>query len=427
MQHVNDDMDELFRRAGEEYPLDTSGADWSKIAKELNLPATEKAAPESSNKKLLWLLLLLPFSFICTQYFSDESAGETSVSKIEKNTPATEAIATKASASTDTKINQQNSSKKKETTVVNDASVNFDVVYNTNINTNTGLQKTGLTANTENRKAAAKKNANFTMADASFDRLASVAEVFSEEITASQTNRDGIDFIPKSYPSFLNISISADHKNIAEVKSETKKSQQQNKSKKFYIGIMGGLDATSVKFQKVENAGYDVGLLFGFSLNKKWSIETGAFLDKKFYYSNGEYFNTSKIYMPPNSEISMVDGNCIMWEVPVKLLYNFKDKGNHSWFVSTGVSSYFMTKQDYEYEYYYPMTGQSYNSYKSYNSASNHILSVAQFSGGYTHKLGKIGELRIEPYIKMPLKGVGIGSLYLRSAGIQIGVTRKMF
>jgi hypothetical protein len=424
MQHVNDDMDELFRRAGEEYPLDTSGADWSKIAKELNLPATEKAAPENSNKKLLWLLLLLPFSFICTQYFSDKSTSETSVSKVEKNVPFAEVKTKKASASVIEKLNQQNSSKEKETTVAGDASVNFDVASNTNINT--GLQKNGLTPNAEKRRGADRKNINFKTADVLLNQSAPAESIFSDEAVTDERNYEKIDFSAKAYPSFLAVAKSANHKNIADVKSETKRTQQQ-RNKKFYIGIMGGVDATSVKFQKVKNAGYDAGLLFGFSSNKKWSIETGAFLDKKFYYSKGEYFNTSKIYMPPNSEISMVDGDCSMWEVPLKLLYNFKDKGNHSWFVSTGVSSYFMTKQNYEYDYYYPLTGQNYNSYKSYNSASNHIFSIVQFSGGYTHKLGKIGDLRIEPYIKMPLKGVGVGSLYLKSAGIQIGVTKKMF
>ncbi|MGN6401907.1 MAG: outer membrane beta-barrel protein [Flavisolibacter sp.] len=422
MQHVNDDMDELFRRAGEEYPLDTSGADWSKIAKELNIPATEKTAPENSNKKLLWLLLLLPFSFICTQYFSDNSAGDTSsVSKLEKNTANAELQTKKDRASESKKTDSQNLSKGKQTMVVNDANVNFDVVSNTNKN----WQEDGLAAKTS-KKGADRKSKRFTMVDASFNQSTSRGNIFSEKIPAGEKQRGGIDFALKSYPSFINNPRSADQKNIVEAKPDVEK-QQQRRSKKFYIGIMGGVDATSVKFQKVENAGYDAGVLLGFDLNKKWSVETGVFLDKKFYYSKGEYFNTSKIYLPPNSEISMVDGDCSMWEVPLKLLYNFKDKGNHNWFVTAGVSSYFMTKQNYEYDYYYPMTGQNYYAYKSYNNTSNHILSIAQFSGGYIHRLGKLGDLRIEPYIKMPLKGVGVGSLYLKSAGIQVGVTRKMF
>ena len=423
MQHVNDDMDELFRRAGEEYPLDTSGADWSKIAKELNIPATEKTAPENSNKKLLWLLLLLPFSFICTQYFSDNSAGDTSsVSKLEKNTANAELVTKKDRTSESKKTDSQHLSKEKQTMVVNDGNVNFDVVSNTSKN----WQEDALIAKTS-KKGADRKSKRFTMVDdASFNQSTSRRNIFSEKVPAGEKQRGGIDFDLKSYPSFINNPRSADQKNIVEAKPDVEK-QQQRRSKKFYIGIMGGVDATSVKFQKVENAGYDAGVLLGFDLNKKWSVETGVFLDKKFYYSKGEYFNTSKIYLPPNSEISMVDGDCSMWEVPLKLLYNFKNKDNHNWFVTAGVSSYFMTKQNYEYDYYYPMTGQNYYAYKSYNNTSNHIFSIAQFSGGYIHKLGKIGDLRIEPYIKMPLKGVGVGSLYLKSAGIQVGVTRKMF
>ena len=31
MQYVNDDMDDVFRKAAEGYPLDTTGADWNKV------------------------------------------------------------------------------------------------------------------------------------------------------------------------------------------------------------------------------------------------------------------------------------------------------------------------------------------------------------------------------------------------------------
>src|SRR5215211_7378394 len=74
MQHINNDMDDLFRRAGEEYPLDTRGADWEKIARELNGAAhAEKTVPQKSDRRLLWLLVLLPFSLICNQYFGNNS------------------------------------------------------------------------------------------------------------------------------------------------------------------------------------------------------------------------------------------------------------------------------------------------------------------------------------------------------------------
>ena len=35
MQYVNDDMDELFRRAAKDYPLNTNSADWEKVKNKL--------------------------------------------------------------------------------------------------------------------------------------------------------------------------------------------------------------------------------------------------------------------------------------------------------------------------------------------------------------------------------------------------------
>ena len=41
-------------------------------------------------------------------------------------------------------------------------------------------------------------------------------------------------------------------------------------------------------------------------------------------------------------------------------------------------------------------------------------------------KLGTVGDLRIEPYVKLPLNGLGLGSLPLRSTGIYLGITRPI-
>jgi hypothetical protein len=45
----------------------------------------------------------------------------------------------------------------------------------------------------------------------------------------------------------------------------------------------------------------------------------------------------------------------------------------------------------------------------------------------YSRQLGKSGSLRIEPYIKLPVKGLGIGSLPIMSSGINVGLIKKIF
>src|SRR6478752_681307 len=74
MQSLNDDMDELFRRASEEYPLKADGADWDKVMQQLHAP--EEPVIENKKQrdyKFLWLLLLLPIGFVCGRYFNSTS------------------------------------------------------------------------------------------------------------------------------------------------------------------------------------------------------------------------------------------------------------------------------------------------------------------------------------------------------------------
>jgi hypothetical protein len=52
---------------------------------------------------------------------------------------------------------------------------------------------------------------------------------------------------------------------------------------------------------------------------------------------------------------------------------------------------------------------------------------VINISAGYTYKLGKIGDLRFEPYIKLPVSKIGTGNLPIQSGGIFIGFTKDIF
>ena len=94
MQHVNDDMDELFRRAAEGYPLNTDSADWNAVVKKLELERSLPAKKENRNKNykhLLWLLLLLPLG-VYKNYISksNNNRPETIAKNIEnKNLPRT--------------------------------------------------------------------------------------------------------------------------------------------------------------------------------------------------------------------------------------------------------------------------------------------------------------------------------------------------
>ena len=83
-----------------------------------------------------------------------------------------------------------------------------------------------------------------------------------------------------------------------------------------------------------------------------------------------------------------------------------------------------MKKEKYDYQVV--NNGQQYRYSSTYKNASTNFLAVANFAVGYNKTLKKNISLRLEPYIKIPLKGIGFGSLPIMSTGLNIGVTKKI-
>jgi hypothetical protein len=413
MQYVNDDMDELFRRAAENYPLDTDGADWDKIAVALEKTSPVSGRAEKNSKyRLLWLLLLLPFSLICTNLVNNGKPGQKAFLDNQVNT---------IKGIPDSSLFQ----KTFNGPIEKNPSIGFSLIQNSQ----TAVQKQSIPENTTASARVYEKKGFSEM-----DYTESYGQNRKTSISGDAIPGKEVDYNPirnmlflpvRQFEQFSIIAQSAHHKYIVPAKKDLHSKAEE--SKRFYVGILGGLDASAVRFQKVQQLGNDLGILMGFDISKRWSVEAGIFTDKKSYYTDGEYFNASKIYLPANSKITWVAGNCRMWEIPVSVKYSFKQKKNSSWFAAAGVSSYLMKEENYNYNYYYTLTGQNVERAKSYSNASRNLLSVAQISVGYTHRLGKFADLRIEPYLKYAVNGAGVGSLPLQSAGFHIGLTKKLF
>ena len=80
--------------------------------------------------------------------------------------------------------------------------------------------------------------------------------------------------------------------------------------------------------------------------------------------------------------------------------------------------------ESYNYEYEY--NGQYASDYRSYKNQSKDWFSVANFSLGYSHRLGGFGSVRVEPYLKVPLGTIGINNMRVVSTGLNVGFTRKI-
>ena len=67
MKYNSGDIDDLFRRASEDYPLRTDSADWDRLASALDadqLPSSDKKDERRRRKGIIWWFLLIPFAGI---------------------------------------------------------------------------------------------------------------------------------------------------------------------------------------------------------------------------------------------------------------------------------------------------------------------------------------------------------------------------
>jgi hypothetical protein len=189
-----------------------------------------------------------------------------------------------------------------------------------------------------------------------------------------------------------------------------------------FIGVFGAPDFSTVRFQTMKGVGTTFGVILGYSFNNRWAIETGLSMDRKRYYTAGEYF---KKEMPAGYTLENVDGPCIMLELPLNVRYNFSTGPRMKWFATAGLSSYLMSRENYNYqvEYY----GVNEDSMWNIHNPSQYWFSIVNLSAGFEQRVGKIGSLRLEPYVRIPLSGIGTGKLPIVSGGLNIGLVRDLW
>lgn len=459
MEHLDNDMDDLFQKAGELYPLKTTGSDWDAVAGKLRdesfseLNAAPGLTSRGSRNKRRWLLLLLLIllgfgiaytSGLFTQKngpsFSDKKSSVFDKTNSRVSKPI---IENKTVAIYEGKINKVRSEKGIRAGI----SSNFS---GANPVAKKGMQS--LTIKTKDHKSNAKGFATQNIihtqnqpgvAGAATKTGLNSEKEFKRPEENQITNPDkSLNAAPPAgaksdplKPAALVIPAAVtkeNEKELADKKADSavfskavsadssltkKKSIAHSKHLKgFYLGLLVGPDISTVKLQSVKQLGFSAGILVGFRFNNRFAIETGFIWDQKYYYTSGEYFKSNMPY-PPNSS---VNGHCDMIEIPLLVRYDFATSKNHGFFAKAGLSSYLMTHQYYSKK----VNGQDYGSWPV-TQQQNFYFSVAQVSAGYEFSINGKTKIQIEPYLKIPLQGLGEGSLPISSTGIYFGITRS--
>lgn len=191
------------------------------------------------------------------------------------------------------------------------------------------------------------------------------------------------------------------------------------------LSVLAGPDLSSVKGSNQSSVSENVGLLYSYPVINRLSISLGATYAKKNYKSD------YSLYSPANPPVltqtpSMVNAECDVIDIPLTANYTVLQNKKIKFNVSAGLSSYFMLKEKYTFEY--AGAGgleNKQNTVYEINGENQHIFGVADFSISLEKKVNDKINVGIKPFIKMPLTGIGYGRVDLESKGIalMVGVT----
>jgi hypothetical protein len=305
-----------------------------------------------------------------------------------------------------------------------------------NITTTNGSNQT--TRNNISAKTSSKNSADHVITNNSITRQTNKQS--KESTTTDQSDQpihniskasENFDIAPINLESVHHFLIAPNHieekkylnPQLEPVAKKAKLNTRNNNQRGFYAGIMFGVDMSSVHFQSAKT-GATTGFIIGYAFDQKWSIESGLLWDTKRVYDDGSYFNPPG-YTPTNGvTITAVNGKSRLYELPVNMKYTVIS-GKHNLFATAGISSYLMRSENYDYEYTQNNQPGGHN-YLSYTKETKNWFSVANFSIGYTHKLGSMGSIRVEPYLKLPLTNLGTANMPIMSTGLNIGFTKPL-
>jgi hypothetical protein len=380
-------MDDLFRSAAENYQL-KAVEDWDKVAPFLSGQATTPAAavkPANKKTRLIFALILILSPLLVTYYRYEKP--EQTVPPIVSNNREAQSEVLKPGNSVDhsTKFSVPVARSQENSTQTTASTVNQDLTHSPTSRNPLIIDLLSLNPSMQTIERPHNRN----------------IEILSKLTTEPYPP------VVNSAPTAASIPV----KKTPEVRG-------------FYLGFNAGPQWNQVEGQGYNKTGFNLGLIGGFSFNNKLAVESGIAYSRKYYYSDGQYFHMKKNPGTPTMKVISLEGSSNVIEIPMKVKYDIIDKKKGELFVTSGISTYILTKENNQY--YALINGSPQNANVIYKDKKIYLAGGLNLSAGYSIHLKKKTDIRIEPYMQIPFKGTGVGSMRVTTSGLNIGLTRTL-
>jgi hypothetical protein len=204
----------------------------------------------------------------------------------------------------------------------------------------------------------------------------------------------------------------------------------QNKKRKtkspagshFFFSLSAAPDLSFVSNDKKGTVKLLGGAGFGYTIKNRFTVRTGFYSGRKVYSASPSSYHPPDYWWTYYPNLQKVDADCKVYEIPLSLSYHPGRSEKQQWFASAGISSLLMKKEVYNYYYKPVATGPVVSSTWTISEKNKHYFSILTLSAGYQRNVSGTVSFSIEPYVKLPLAGVGYGKIKLNSTGVLFSV-----
>ncbi len=211
--------------------------------------------------------------------------------------------------------------------------------------------------------------------------------------------------------------------------SETNKpaiTKLSHKKGSFFLAASVAPDLSIVGLKEPGKVRTSYGFGLGYTKGRI-TVRSGLYVARKVYSAYPEDYKAPAAFYTRYPNLQEVKADCKVYEIPLLVSYNLKKSGASPWFLNAGISSYLLKRETYDYYYKWNLSDPVVHRVRTITNANQHYFSVMTFSAGYQKALSKKISLVAEPYVKLPMTGIGFGKVKLNSAGVLISVAYKPF
>lgn len=444
MQSLSDhDIDKLFKDAADGHRPPFDPKDWDAMSQKLDARPANLPNSSKSNQSLtltIVVLVSLVIGWYSSEYFSasdlntdsmstdiismiadgeatDESMASGRREKVTGPLPITssnEKVFESSSAVSKTSKTlqpfQNDTASKKATSL----KVNETVVGNV------GVQ--GVTTTSEHRSIVLQQDLGISSSAYTWRDHGALVEMDSRNEPNNARKiykRNNIKADNVESDSSKNENASIRDQSIASTEQEAKK-ENENKQSAFYrlsVRALVSPDYSSDRFKQKDKTGLNYGIEAGYAFNRNLSAHVGLISSRKYYTADHIQYD---VY-----ETNFVKGDCRMWDLPINIRYQFFPGKQYAVFVSMGLSSYIMDEEQYDFEVQTGYGKQAYN--MEVKNGNREWFKMMNLSVGLQKKVSDRFTLQVEPFVKIPLAGVGAGKIRLASFGSFVAVQYNLF